>query len=283
MRIGFFLVFSIFLLATNPVKQFFNSQRVLATIDDDRLMEASGIEESHLNPGYFWTHNDSDSEPIVYLIDGKGAIKMEVELKGIENRDWEEIVTVKKDGKSFIYIAEIGDNKAIHESVSLIRIEEPKLSAKKKITISADKMEIMHFQYAEGARDAEAVLFDYNHDEFVLVTKREKNAMVYSFPFAKNDLPITIDSKGTLPVRLFTAADMNEEGEILLKHYGAIYYWEQSTESAIERILAWNPIQIDYTPEPQGEAICWYNGDFYTISEKNTGKPQEMLFFERLN
>lgn len=264
------------------VEKIFTSQQVIATIVDDRLVEASGLDESFQNPGYFWTHNDSDSDPILYLIDANGSIKMEVELSGIENRDWEEIVTVKEGDKSFIYIAEIGDNLAIHEYVKLIRIEEPILSESEKRSIPYHKLDIMSFQYAEGARDAEALLYDYNNDEFVLVTKREENALVYTFSFEAGSLPATIKSKGTLPARLFTAADMNEEGEILLKHYGAIYYWGPSDEPALERILAWQPIQIDYTPEPQGEAICWYNKDFYTISEKNEGKPQEMLFFERL-
>jgi hypothetical protein len=282
MRIGFFLAFSIFILATAPVKQFFYSQRVIATIDDNRLEEASGLEESYQNLGYFWTHNDSDSEPILYLIDKNGSIKMEVELEGIENRDWEEIVTIKKEGKSFIYVAEIGDNKAIHDYVSLICIEEPKFSGAEKLSISFSKTETMKFRYAEGPRDAEAVLYDQTHNEFVLVTKREDNAMVYAFPFEQNNLPITIKSKGTIPAKLFTAADMNEGGEVLLKHYSTIYYWDESDESALDRILAWEPILIDYTPEPQGEAICWYSGDFYTISEKNKGKPQEMLYFQRL-
>lgn len=264
------------------ITKIFTPQQVVATIEDSRLIEASGLEESITNPGYFWTHNDSDSDPILYLIDANGSIKMEVELTGIENRDWEEIVTVKDRNKSFIYIGEIGDNKAVHEYVSLIRIEEPKVSQANRITIPLSMMDIMNFQYAEGARDAEAVLYDYNKKEFVLVTKREENAMVYSFPFTSASSPTTIKSRGTLPARLFTAADMNEEGEILLKHYGAIYYWGSSSQSAIERILEWNPIQVDYIPEPQGEAICWSNRDFYTISEKNIGKPQEMLYFQRL-
>ncbi|MEP0984569.1 hypothetical protein [Ekhidna sp.] len=268
--------------AASSFPQLFSLQKVTATITDNRLIEASGLEESFQNEGYFWTHNDSGRDPTLYLIDTQGEIKMEVELKGINNRDWEEIVTVKKDGRSLIYVAEIGDNKAVHDNVKLICFEEPTYKGKNKIEISNNKLKIMSFKYAEGARDAEAILFDKRSDEFVLVTKREDNALVYSFPFEVSDEPTVIQSKGTVPAKLFTAADMNDEGEILLKHYSAIYYWEKSTESALSRILKWKPISIDYSPEPQGEAICWYKGDFYTISEKNKGKPQEMLYFQRL-
>lgn len=265
------------------IKQVFYKQQVTATIEDGRLVEASGIEESYLNPGYFWTHNDSGSEPIIYLINAQAEIVMEVELKGIRNRDWEEIVTVKDESGSFIYIGEIGDNKAVHKDVKFFRIPEPSFNGNTSVTIDKKDIDVMSFTYAEGARDAEAVLYDFNQKEFVLVTKREDEAMVYSFPFEPNSKAISIKSKGTIPAKLFTAADMNERGEILLKRYGAIYYWGPSKEPAVDRILDWEAIMVDYIPEPQGEAICWSNNDFYTISEKNIGKPQEMLVFKRLD
>ncbi len=284
MRIGILLPLFLVLSASQfSIKNQFLGQQVLATIEDDRLVEVSGLEESFKNPGYFWTHNDSGSDPVIYLINNRAEIIMEVELKGVKNRDWEEIVTVQHGDESFIYVGEIGDNKAVHKSVELFKVPEPQFTGQKSITINNSDIEIMSFTYAEGARDAEALFYDQSQEEFVLVTKREKNALVYSFPFeAKNEV-IKIKSKGTVPAKLFTAADMNDKGEVLLKHYGAIYYWGPSDEPAVDRILAWNAIMIDYIPEPQGEAICWNKDDFYTISEKNVGKPQQMLQFKRAN
>ncbi|MEM7299013.1 MAG: hypothetical protein AAF391_12195 [Bacteroidota bacterium] len=261
----------------------FAKQKVIATIKDKRLVEASGLEESYQNPGYFWTHNDSGGRPMLYLINRDGEIKMEVLLKGVENRDWEEIVSLKRGNESFVYIAEIGDNKGVHESVSIICIEEPKFTGESKQEIAQNNLRIMNFRYAEGARDAEALFFDYQFDEFVLVTKRERRSMVYSFPFEPGKENVIIKSSGSIPDRNFTAADMNENGEILLKHYDSIYFWESSDTRAIDRILEWNPVMVEYSAEPQGEAVCWYQDDFYTISEKNKGKPQEMLFFKRLD
>lgn len=282
MRVGIILLLALFAFSADSVKQFFHGQQVVATIEDTRLVEVSGLEESYLNPGYFWTHNDSGSDPVIYLINDRAEIIMEVRLMGIKNRDWEEIVTVNKEGKSYIYVAEIGDNKAVHKNVKLYEIPEPKFNGERSITVDKANITTMSFKYAEGARDAEALLFDKAYNEFVLVTKREKNALVYSFPFEKNERAVTIKSKGTVPAKLFTAADMNDKGEVLLKHYGAIYYWGPSKEPAVNRILDWNAIMVDYIPEPQGEAICWNNGDFYTISEKNVGKPQQMLYFKRV-
>ncbi len=260
----------------------FKKQEVVAVITDDRLVEASGLDQSYKNPGYFWTHNDSGGEPVLYLINKVGEIVLEVELEGVINRDWEEVTTVEDEGNSHIYIAEIGDNKAVRDDICLIRLEEPKMGSKSKISIKKEDLKIMPLQYEEGARDAEAVLFDRNTKAFVLVTKREENAMVYSFSFKPSTDKVLIKSKGTIPSRNFTAADMNENGEILLKNYDAIYYWSGSGKPAVDRIISWNPISISYSPEPQGEAICWDQRNFYTISEKNEGKLQEMLMFERL-
>ena len=282
MNIRVLIIVASLAFASQSVKKLFHTQQVVATIQDNRLVEASGIEESFSNPGYFWTHNDSGAESTLYLIDANANIVMEVDLKGVKNRDWEEIVTARHQDKPYIYVAEIGDNKAVHKSVKLYRIPEPKFVGKKNITVEKSSVETMSFTYAEGARDAEALMYDNSQNEFVLVTKREKNVLVYSFPFEVNEKPKTIHSKGKLPTKLFTAADMNENGEILLKRYGAIYYWGPSEKSALSRILDWESgAMLDYTPEPQGEAVCWYNGDFYTISEKNIGKPQEMLLFKR--
>ena len=102
-------------VSENPL---FSEQQVVATITDERLVEVSGLEQSYANPGYLWVHNDSGHDPIIYLIDQKGSIQMEVELKGVKNRDWEDIVTVEENGGSWVYIAEIGDNRAVHKTVS---------------------------------------------------------------------------------------------------------------------------------------------------------------------
>lgn len=276
------LILIVFAASITQIKKpNFHKQEVVATIENSQLYEVSGIEESYVNPGQFWTHNDSGYGPSIFLIDSKANITMEVELAGIKNRDWEEIVTTEEDGTSYIYIAEIGDNRAKYKALKIHRIEEPKLMSDTKVTIPKSEIVTMNFQYEEGARDAEALMFDYTTNEFVLVTKRESNALVYCFQFKPCEEPTQIKSKGTIPTRLFTAADMNTEGEILLKHYDSIYYWSSSKRSALERILEWKPSTVEYQPEPQGEAICWYKDDFYTISEKNTGKPQEMLVFRR--
>ena len=274
------LLTSFLILYTLTLGAQFERQKVAATLAENLLLEASGIEESYLNPGYLWSHNDSGGKPAVYLLDREGNVKMEAHLKGVKNRDWEEIVTVQENGQNYLYIAEIGDNKAQYDHLKLFRIKEPALSQGPKVEILEEQIEEMIFRYHEGPRDSEALFYDYQLKEFVLITKREESAMVYSFHFEPGKEK-TLTSKGKLPDRNFTAADMNEAGEILLKNYDMIYFFESSAQGAVERLLSWTPKKVDYTPEPQGEALCWLGADFFTLSEKNRGFDQELLFFKR--
>ena len=278
MRTIFLTSFTFLLFVSNAQ---FKTQRSIATLDEGILLEASGIEESHENPGYLWSHNDSGGKAAIYLLQKNGEVKGKLVLQGIKNRDWEDIVTVREGGESYLYIAEIGDNMAQYDHVKLIKVKEPKLSRDETRVIQREEIEVMTFVYKEGPRDAEAIFYDHVLKEFVLITKRERKSMVYSFPFEPGGNVKTIASLGEVSRRNFTAADMNEQGEILLKNYGSIYFFGKSDAPAAKRILDWNPVRIDYTPEPQGEAICWMDGGFYTLSEKNRGLKQELLFFER--
>ena len=258
----------------------FQKQSVLAVLDHDDLLEASGLDASLQNKEHFWSHNDSGGDPAVYLIDRKGKVKLKVLLEGIKNRDWEELVSVQHDDGAYLYIAEIGDNRGRYRDVSLLRIREPLLKADNQFVIPSEEIEQMTFTYEDGPRDAEAIFYDYATEEFVLITKREEEAMVYTFRFESGGSK-EILSRGKVPDRNFTAADCNQKGEILVKTYDKIYFWNASSLSAAERILDWEPQLLTYKPEPQGEAICWLDGDIYTISEKVRGFEQELLLFER--
>jgi len=55
-------------------------------IIDVRLVEASGLVESIVNPGYLWSLNDGGNPAEVFLIDTLAKIKMVCKLK-VKNRD----------------------------------------------------------------------------------------------------------------------------------------------------------------------------------------------------
>src|ERR1044071_2417295 len=90
-------------------KPTFSEPRELGLIDE-KLPEASGLSWSVANPGSLWSINDSGNAAEVYLIDTTAHIKLTCKLK-VENRDWEEVMVGPGpiDGKSYVYVGEIGD------------------------------------------------------------------------------------------------------------------------------------------------------------------------------
>ena len=279
----FLLVF--FSISCNPKKKeskieknksLFEKGRVLATIKEKKIEEASGIVSSSINPDMFWTHNDSGAGAELFLIDQEGNIYLKVILLGAKSFDWEDIAI----HESNLFVADIGDNNAQRADITIYKIKEPKWdSLETQLTLNS--FEQMSLKYAEGPRDAESLLFDHHTQELIIVTKREKNCHLYSFPFKANSDPISIISKGTLPTTLFTAGDIHPStGEILLKNYKKIYYWGSSESPAVVRIAAGPDYTLPYKEEPQGEAIAWTNEGFVTLSERKE-KKQKFYFYAR--
>jgi hypothetical protein len=259
-------------------KDLFKKEKVIGKLKTENLAEISGLEASIKNPGYFWGHNDSGDQPIVYLFDSSGEIRCEYLLKSAENIDWEDITLFRELQKSFLVVADIGDNKAERDLLTLYRIEEPTLDSLQ--TVVLEEVETMKITYIQGPRDAETIFYDYQSGELILITKREEEVMVYQFPFLPNET-IEIISKGTLNHRNITSGDMNIDGEILIKNYQTVFYWPPSEKPTVERILEGPKFRIPYNEEPQGEAISWAEHGFYVVSEKEKSTPQELIYYER--
>ena len=253
----------------------FEKGAVIGTISDKRLLEASGLQYSYQNPGHLWTHNDSQGQPSIYLIDTTGQIQLTVYLKGAMNYDWEDITS---DGEH-LYIAEIGDNRAERDHVKIYMLEEP-ISGEKD-SIAVDNWLEMKLTYANGARDAESLMYDKVKDELVVVTKREESCFIYSFTFIPG-AEMEISPKGQLDLRMFTAGDVDQIGNMIIKNYDALFYWENSEHAVIQQFTKGPDGRIPYQVEPQGEALTFApDGSFYTLSEYNANTEQYLYVYRR--
>lgn len=262
-------------------QKLFQPGESVGVIADADLKEASGIEASHLNPGMYWTHNDSGGAAKLYLIDRNGILHMTVKLQGARNRDWEDLTLIKGE-KTYLYIGDIGDNLGKRKSLRIYKIEEPKYEGQKELEIEKEAVETMNFTYENGARDAETLLSGTREDELIIVSKRDTDCLVYDFEFVRSKEIIELEPIGKIALTGFTAGDANEAGEILLKNYDEIFYWKPSDESIAERIANGPDYRIPYKEEPQGEAICWDGqGNFLTVSEFHPWSRQYIYFYER--
>jgi hypothetical protein len=245
-----------------------------------RLEEASGLAPSFINPGCLWAINDSDNPAEVFLIDSTAKTKMVCKLKGIENRDWEDIATGPGPdrGKKYVYVAEIGDNQARYNYKYIYRFEEPSLKNGTEQTIT--KVETLIIKMPDGRRDTEALLIDPKTKDLYIISKREEKSRVYlqKFPYPKDTLrPVKVLE---FPFNWVTCGAISQNGrEVFVKNYSHIYYWKRTNEKTLIELMSKRPVEIPYTPEIQGEAMCLTpdGAGFYTISETREGMPLSQL------
>lgn len=250
------------------------------------LGEVSGLASSINNPGLLWTLNDSGNGPDVFLIDKDLHIKTTYTLQGIKNRDWEDIAVGPgpDSTKSYIYVAEIGDNSASHKLKYIYRFEEPAVdSINNKISIS--DFDTITFKLPDSKKDTETLMVDPATRDLYIVSKREEPVYLYQikYPYSTKDT-ITAQQLFSLPFTQIVAGAFSSDGnEILMKNYNHIYYWENSLKKPFTEVLKDAPEEIPYEIEPQGEAITWArdNTGFYTLSEKNKGKKSFLYFYQR--
>ncbi len=153
----------------------------VGTISDESLSEASGLAASFINPGIYWTHNDSGNPPLVFAIQTTGEIVATFEVKGAFNVDWEDIaIGPCPDGCSCLFVADMGDNLLVRPIKTIYRVPEPLLGEAESETEMATEMT---FSYPDGRHDAETLLVDPHTGDIYVVTKVEDgHSKVYRFP-----------------------------------------------------------------------------------------------------
>ena len=125
------------------------------------VTEASGLVESRGTPGRFYTHDDSGGSASIYVLSEDGSVRAFMPLAGVSNRDWEDAAIGPGPAGDAIYVGEIGDNSAVHDSVFVHRVPEPALAG---VPVGGDlepvEPETVELTYPDGPRDAEALFVD---------------------------------------------------------------------------------------------------------------------------
>ncbi|MEO5976000.1 MAG: hypothetical protein ABIS36_14820 [Chryseolinea sp.] len=265
----------------------FKKGKRLAELKEKKLVEVSGLASSVNNPGMMWTVNDSGNDPEVFLIDLETNIKQKYTLEGIENRDWEDVAVGPGPDptKSYVYVAEIGDNMAIHGYKHIYRFEEPVVGAAKEKDIAITKFETITFSLADSKRDTEALLIDRKTKDLYIISKWSDPVYIYRIPYPYSTSDTTVAAQiGSLAYSKIVAGDISKDGrDILLKNYSHIYLWHRDGTKSIVETLQSKPQEIPYETEPQGESITWAqdNSGFYTLSEIKKGQKTYLYFYER--
>jgi len=252
-------------------------------IVDIKLEEASGLVASAAHPGYFWTHNDSGNSADLFLIDSTAQIVATMPLANVRNRDWEDITlgAGPDPDKTYLYVGDIGDNKAKYPYKIIYRLEEPTQIENKVV----EKFDTLYIQLPDGTRDSEALMIDPISSRMFIVSKREDSVRLYQFANTwRSGDTLTAELKIKMPYNLTVAADISVDGtEVLLKNYDHVYYWKREGTEAIADLLQRTPIELKYKPEKQGESIAWSRdgSGYYTLSESSAQERARLLFYKR--
>ncbi|WP_209330416.1 hypothetical protein [Lunatimonas salinarum] len=264
----------------------FSHPQTMGKLDNKEIDEASGLAASWEHPNLLYTHNDSGGKPNVYLIDYSGKNLGNIKLKGVDNRDWEDIAVGPgpKPSTSYVYVGEIGDNQGKYAHISLLRFPEP-LEIKEDMEITP---EVFHLTYPDGPRDAETLMIDPENGDIFILSKRDSSNTLYTLP--ANKLTATgqkheLEKVQKLPITMSVAGDISKDGShIAIKNYWVIYYWPRLENEHIAQTLAKDPVLIPYKPEPQGEAIAFLpdGSGYFTLSEKRMRIDPVLYRYNRL-
>lgn len=266
----------------------FTKPEAVAVFDDSSLDEASGLAHSERNPGYLWTQADSGNSNEIFLVRRDGKIAAQFTIDGANNRDWEEIAVGPGPvaGQSYIYLADIGDNRLYYPKKIIYRFPEPLLhkatAPYSEHVLGADRLV---FQLPDGPKNAEAILVDPKTRDIYILSKEEQ-CVVYRATYPQSVSKTTVMQRAlAIPFRVVTAADISRDGhDVLIRTYThAFYYTRQEGESVIDALKR-TPLLEPLAQEPQGEAISWATdkSGYYTVSEEvNWWTPQVVYFCRR--
>lgn len=252
------------------------------------LIEISGIVSGRKNPDFVYVHEDSGNSTNVFVFTRDGKLIGRFFLRGISNRDWEDIAIGPGpiDGETYIYVGDIGDNSAVRASCRIYRFIEPKITEEDLNDVFTKNIldfDIIDYQYPDGARDAETLMLDVNNKDLIIVSKRDPQVRVYTLPYPqKVGEMMTADFRGFLPLRRMLAGDISaDNSEILMKDDGTIYHWNVENNDPVKTLFTQKPTQVAYIPEEQGEAVGWDENGYFTISESRSSVYPTLYYYRR--
>lgn len=277
--------------STLDTTKLFNPVPVTNNLFRKDLLEISGVAASRINPGILYIHDDSGNPNQVYLTDGNGADNGTLTLSSVTNRDWEDIAVGPGPdaAKSYVYVAEIGDNDAKYNTIAVYRFPEPDLTGKTLPFVSTiPTVDNIQLRYPDGPRNAETLMVDPLTKDIYIVSKESNLAKVYVARYPQSTTSVTV----LTPVVKFlfnkaTGGDISPDGtEILLRSNDLVWYWKLAAGTSISAGLLNAPQHAPYANnEPQGEGIGFAadGSGYYTDTEIKgyPGKLATISFYKR--
>lgn len=236
------------------------------------ITESSGLAASRCQNNVLWTHNDSGDEAFIFAINSTGESLGTWKVANSQNIDWEDIAAYKdKAGKCYLYIGEIGDNKAKHSEHIVYRVPEPivipaNVNSSRREPLATEDAERIRFTYPDFNQDAETLLVHPQTGNIYVVTKRVSGpAGVYRI---RTDFGLSSPQKAekvaelsvpAIPNGFFTGGDISPDGKhLIICDYTRAYEFDLPDSSAsFGEIWRQSAVPVELGPRRVGEAVCY--------------------------
>lgn len=263
----------------------------IATLEDRRVDESSGIVASRRNPGIYWTHNDSGDGPFVYAFDRAGRKRGTWRVEGAKARDWEDIAAGPgpEASRTYLYAGDVGDNDEERDFVIVYRFPEPEVTDADAASMhdsprATAAAEAIRIKYPDGAHNCEALLVHPATGDLYVVTKDTDSAGVYklSAPFDSSNVNTfarvaVLRGPGFFGT-LVTGADISPDGRrVALCDYASGYELTLPEGSkSFDDIWTQKPTLVPLGPRRQGESVC-YSLDGNALLATSEGTPAPLF------
>ncbi len=232
-------------------------------------VESSGLTASRVDPGLFYTHDDADGEPRLYLFREGGEYVGAQTITGAGSVDWEDMgagpCPPSVDAESCLWIADIGDNEEVRTEIALYVVPESE-----DASIPAAACPLV---YPNGrSRNAEAMLV-FPDGTIRIATKDKDGAKIFRVtdPPCDGGAAQTLIEEAEVPAAVsVTGGAVNADGTaVVLRNLTDAWLWTGC-------VVDWSaqPVPVDLGEQPQGEAVAFApDGALLSTSEVLEGEP----------
>ena len=236
----------------------------IAPVDDDGILEISGLALSRVHDDMLWVHEDSGRPAVLTALGSDGRTRGTLTLTNTTNVDWEDLAIGPCGEESCLFIGEFGDNGESRDDAAILRVVEPTFDSE-PFALSVEPT-VFPFAYEDGARDAEALVVGPDGMPVVIDKLSDGTASLHRFEALTEGeqavldeiatIETGIDSSGGLPA-MATAADLNALGDrLLVRTYG--WLWEFDLDGkGLEDAEDAARSELTHGPELQGEAAAY--------------------------
>jgi hypothetical protein len=240
-------------------------------IESKDVIESSGLASSPCQENVLWTHNDSGDDAYIFAMTPNGKHLGTWRVTNARNDDWEDMAAYKDpDGNCYLYIGDIGNNKADRALQKIYRIKEPAIPADgansdKKNPLISEAATVSLFKYPDSPHNAETMMVHQQSGDVYVLTKRvDGPSLVFKIRPVFGSTEVVMAQKvgevsvPAVPNGLLTGGAISPDGKsVIVCDYSAGYELRLGEAVDFDQIWMQKPVPVDLGDRKQGETVTF--------------------------